>query len=203
MSQPLGSEIDRELTVLEGLVTTVNPDGSPHVAAMGPLVSAGFDRFVLRPFRTSTTCQNLLRTGRCVAHVSDDVELIARAALHQLEAAPAMHATPSGDGFILASACRWFALRVASGPIAADDERPRMDCVVLDSGRLRDFFGLNRAKHAVIEATILATRLQFISCEEVLAEMERLAPLVEKTGGAAERRAWGMVEAYVRGWSPE
>ena len=33
---------------------------------------------------------------------------------------------------------------------------------VVDSGRLRDFFGFNRAKHAVIEAAILATRIDFL-----------------------------------------
>ena len=34
---------------------------------------------------------------------------------------------------------------------------------VVDEGRLRDFFGFNRAKHAVVEAAILATRIAFLS----------------------------------------
>ena len=33
---------------------------------------------------------------------------------------------------------------------------------MVDQGRLRDFFGFNRAKHAVIEAAILATRLSLL-----------------------------------------
>ncbi len=208
MSGPLetpsdGGLSERDLMVLEGLVTTVNPDGSPHIAAMGPLVDARFTRFVLRPFRTSTTCQNLLRTGRCVAHVSDDVELIARAALHLIATPPAMTETACGEGYILTSACRWYALQATIGPGVEQDERPDLECRVLDSGRQRDFFGLNRAQHAVIEATILATRLRFIPQVDVLTELARLEPLIAKTGGAPERRAFALVSEYVRGWSSE
>jgi hypothetical protein len=64
-------------------------------------------------------------------------------------------------------------------------------------GRLRDFFGFNRAKHAVLEAAILATRTQFLPPDRVLAQLGELAPLVEKTGGAAEKRAFAFLRSYV------
>ena len=68
--------------ILEGIVTTLNPDGSLNVAPMGPRVeNRSFDRFVLRPYRSSTTYRNLKALGEGVLHVTDDVLLLARAAI--------------------------------------------------------------------------------------------------------------------------
>ena len=56
-------------------------------------------------------------------------------------------------------------------------------------GRHRDFFGFNRAKHAVVEAAILATRTDFLPLAEIEAEYRKLAVLVDKTGGEAEHQS--------------
>ena len=74
--------------LLEGIVTTRNADGSPHLAPMGPIVDKQFDALLLRPFRSSTTYLNLKRTGQGVLHVTDDVELFARAAVGELRPLP-------------------------------------------------------------------------------------------------------------------
>ena len=66
---------------------------------------------------------------------------------------------------------------------------------VVDSGASSRFFWFNRAKHAVVEAAILATRVHFLPREEILADFARLNVLVEKTGGAQERRAFDFLEA--------
>ena len=76
--------------ILEGIVTTVNVDGSVNISPMGPIVDdLRIERLVLRPYQTSVTCQNLLRTRQGVFHVTDDVEIIARAAVDRLEQLPA------------------------------------------------------------------------------------------------------------------
>src|ERR1700745_3928385 len=67
--------------ILEGLVTTLDAAGGPHVAPMGPHVEGpAFDRFALRPFPTAQTYRNLLAHGEGVLHVTDDVLLLAKAA---------------------------------------------------------------------------------------------------------------------------
>lgn len=182
--------------ILEGIVTTANADGSPNVAPMGPIVDPAFRTLVLRPYQTSQTYANLKRHGRGVLHVTDDVELLARAAVNRLECVPEMLSVPGVDGFIIASACRWYAFEVTR----LDDREPRthIEATVTASGRLRDFFGFNRAKHAVLEAAILATRLEFLPHDEVLAELERLQVPVDKTAGPAERRAFDFLVDYVR-----
>jgi hypothetical protein len=190
------SPIARVLRViLEGVVTTLDEDGSVHIASMGPDVADGFDHLVLRPFQTSRTFENLRRTGQGVLHVTDDVELIARAAIGQLLETPPHRPAPMIRGAILEEVCRWYAFQAES----IDDRavRAMIPCRVVAAGSLRDFFGFNRAKHAVVEAAVLATRLSLLPRELVDAEMQRLAPLVDKTGGPAERRAFALLSQFV------
>ncbi|MCE9605408.1 MAG: DUF447 family protein [Planctomycetia bacterium] len=182
--------------ILEGLMTTINADGTPNVSPMGPRVDLELKTFVLRPFQTSTTYRNVKRSGVGVFHVTDDVELLARAAVGKLSPLPPLEKADAVEGFILSGACRWFALRVES----LDDSAPRTTITMraVASGTLRDFFGLNRAKHAVVEGAILATRLHLLSKAEILRQFADLKPLVEKTGGEAEHRAFAFLERFIR-----
>ena len=184
-----------ERILLEGIVTTVNANGSPNIAPLGPIVDQRFERLLLRPYQTSDTFRNLQRTGEGVLHVTDDVELLARAAVDQLQSLPQLIPAEQVDGFILADACRWYAFRVET--LDASCPRSEITARVVAHGRLRDFFGFNRAKHAVVEAAILATRLDFLPAEEVLAEYQRLARPIEKTAGQQERRAFDFLQNYV------
>jgi hypothetical protein len=50
-----------------------------------------------------------------------------------------------------------------------------------------------------LEGAILVTRLELLGKEEVERQMHALKPLVEKTGGPAEHRAWRQLESIVDG----
>jgi hypothetical protein len=181
--------------ILEGIVTTRNRDRTVNISPMGPRVDAAMERLVLRPYQTSTTYQNLKRTGQGVLHVTDDVLLLAQAAVGQPEPPPAIMEAQAIDGAILADACRWYAFRVES----LDDRNDRTEIVarVVDRGAIREFFGFNRAKHAVVEAAILATRTAFLPADEIRREFHRLALLVEKTGGPREHEAFAFLERCI------
>ncbi|HVC92457.1 MAG TPA: DUF447 domain-containing protein [Pirellulales bacterium] len=181
--------------ILESLVTTLNDDSSLHVAPMGPRVEPDMRRIVLRPFQTATTFHNLKHRGQGVMHVTDDVELLARAAVGRVDPPPETLPAASVEGRILSGACRWYAFRVVS----LDDSHERATIVadVVDWGAIRDFFGFNRAKHAVVEAAILATRTRILPADEIRADFRRLAKLVEKTGGPQEHRAFEFLRSYV------
>jgi hypothetical protein len=187
--------------ILEGVVTTLSLDGVLNVAPMGPKVE-GVDlaRFVLRPYRTSTTYRNLKATGEGVLHATDDVLLMARAVVGRLEGVES-RPTSVVRGAILAVSGRYVEFRV----VELDDDQERTTIVVksVSEGRSGELFGLNRAKHAVVEAAILATRLRFLPVGEVLAEYEKLAILVEKTGGPAEREAFAMLAAHAGSFARE
>ncbi|OYV85082.1 MAG: hypothetical protein B7Z73_14255 [Planctomycetia bacterium 21-64-5] len=181
--------------ILEGIVTTLNADGTVNIAPMGPQVDLERRQIVLRPFQTSTTFQNLNRSGQGVFHVTDDVELLARAAIGRVDPLPELMAAEGVEGFRLADTCRWHAFRVRHG----DDQSPRATFVadVVATGHVRDFFGFNRAKHAVVEAAILATRTHLLSSEEIAGEFAKLKILIDKTGGPQEHRAFALLGDYV------
>lgn len=181
--------------ILEGVVTTVNSDGSPNIAPMGPIVDRDLSQLTLRPFNTSQTYANLRRTGEGVLHVTDDVELMARAAVNELPT-PKLMPAKSVTGLVLADACRWYEFRVRE--LDDSQARTRIRCDVVDQGHLREFFGFNRAKHAVIELAILATRVDLLPAEQIRGDLERLSIIVEKTAGEQEERAFEFLMNYLR-----
>jgi len=181
--------------ILEGIVTTRNPEGTTNVAPMGPIVDAAITRLTLRPFQTSTTYANLKRTRVGVLHVTDDVLLLARAAIGCLETPPDMFPASTIAGDVLADACRWHEFRVVSLDDSA--ERTIIEAEVVHVGRLRDFFGFNRAKHAVVEAAILATRVHLLPLDDIRRQLDALRAPVEKTAGPQEREAFAMIERFV------
>src|SRR5688572_4131754 len=158
--------------ILEGIVTTVGPDGGVNIAPMGPRVEPTMRQLVLRPFRTSTTYRNLKQSGVGVFHVTDDVWLLAHAAIGGLKWEVDLTRATAIDGVRLTDCCRWYEFKVQS--IDDSGERSEVVADVVSSGRVREFFGFNRAKHAVVEAAIVATRVGLLRASEVVAEINRL-----------------------------
>ena len=186
--------------ILESIVTTISADGSINIAPMGPHfkdepANPTIDFFELRPFTTSQTFQNIKDTGCGVLHVTDDALLFARAAIGKLENQPDTHPAKKIHGSILSDCCRWYEFTAKF--LESSSNRATIQCQVVASGRNRDFFGFNRAKHAVIEAAILATRVDFIPVDAILEQMIPLRTIVEKTGGAGEHEAFELLEQYV------
>jgi uncharacterized protein len=182
--------------ILEGIVTTINADGSLNVAPMGPIVEGDFAAFRLRPYQTSTTYQNLKRSPFGVFHVVDDALLLARAAIDSWDERPATFPAHHIKGNVLTAACRWYEFEVES----LDDKDPRTNIKVrvVHQGRIKEFFGWNRAKHAVLEAAILATRVHLLTEADIQEQMQRLRVPVEKTAGPKEMEAFDLLSRYVQ-----
>jgi hypothetical protein len=99
-------------------------------------------------------------------------------------------------GFVLADACRFYEFKVSN--VDATEPRVRFEAEVTRRGRQRDFFGFNRAKHAVVEAAILATRTGFLPLEEIDTEFQKLGVIVAKTGGPQEHAAFQLLLDHLR-----
>jgi len=198
--------LEENQSILEGIMTSLSaqPAGGSmesrvNIAPMGPIVDEAMTRLIFRPFKTSTTYKNLKATGEGVFHVTDDALLVARAAIGrvvvdaQVSVRPAQRVT----GLVLTGACRYYEVEV----VQLDDrqERTRIEARVVASGRMRDFFGFNRAKHAVLEAAILATRVHLTGPALAAAQLDQLQVSVDKTGSTNERRAMDLLRAYVNG----
>jgi hypothetical protein len=181
--------------ILEALVTTTNPDGTPHVAPMGPDVAPDFSRFQLRPFPSSKTYRNLVAHPEGVIHVTDDALLLAKASVGAADPRARVRLADKVKGFVLVGACRYFEFKVSRTDTS--EPRVRIDADIVNVGTLRDFWGFNRGKNAILEAAILATRLHLLPLDDVAAEFKRLRMIVDKTGGPDEFEAMTFLDEYL------
>jgi uncharacterized protein len=178
--------------IVETVTTTLNPDGTVNCAAMG--VEWGEEAIVIKPYRGTRTLRNLRATGAAVVNLTDDILLFAEAALG--DPRPPTRSAAAVDGAVLAVACSWREVSVEA--IDVSGPRARVVARVVGRGRGREFVGFNRASHAVLEASILASRARRLPAAEIRAELARLEVVVGKTAGPRERAAMDSVLAHVR-----
>jgi uncharacterized protein len=178
--------------IVETVTTTINPDGTVNCAAMG--VEWGDETIVIKPFRSTRTLRNLRATAAAVVNLTDDILLFTQAALGDPH--PPTRDTATIDGAVLADACSWREVTVET--IDESGPRARVTTHVVGRGAGREFLGFNRARHAVLEASIIASRAHLLPAGKIAAELERLQVLVDKTAGPREREAMELVRRDVR-----
>jgi hypothetical protein len=182
--------------IIETIVTTVAADGEVNCAPMGVEWDPDADpeTIVLKPFLQTVTYRNVCTTRTAVVNLIDDVRVFAKAAISN----PASHTVPAErvHGVVLADACSWRELEAAA--IDSTPPRSRIDTRTVHRGVRREFIGFNRARHAVLEAAIYATRVQLLARQFVLDEMERLQVIVDKTAGPREFEAMALLSEYIR-----
>jgi hypothetical protein len=178
--------------ILETIVTTMDGQGVINFAPMG--VEWGEETIVLKPFLETTTFRNV-RDGRvAVVNLTDDAMLFAQGAISSPQF-PFLAASVV-RGAVLEAACSWRELEVVA--IDATPPRSRIDARVVHRGTRREFIGFNRARHAVLEAAILATRTHLLPAEQIREEYARLQVIVDKTAGSRERDAMQLLTQYVQ-----
>jgi hypothetical protein len=182
----------RAAPIIETVVTTINPDGGVNCGAMG--VEWGEQRIVIKPYAGTRTLRNLRATGAAVVNLTDDILLFSQAALGDPH--PPTRPAAGVDGAVLEDACSWREVTVEA--IEDSWPRARVSTLVVGRGARREFLGLNRARHAVLEASILASRARMLAPSDIRAELSRLQVLVDKTAGPRERDAMAYVARHLR-----
>lgn len=184
-------------SLIETVVTTTGSDGVVNCAAMG--VRWGEEELVFWPFDATRTLKNLRFRGEAVVHLTDDVLLFVQAALGHPR--PAMRAARAIVGSVIEEANSWREVVVTEiAPSEDGMPRSRVRARVVATGTGRGTgqpAGLCRARHAAVEASIVASRLRWLGGERVDAELARLEELVDKTAGPRERAAMAYVRRYV------
>jgi uncharacterized protein len=178
--------------IVETIVTTRDTQGAINFAPMG--VEWGDETIVLKPFLETTTFRNLSATRAGVVNLTDDVMLFAQGVI----SSPQFPSSPARvvSGVVLEAACSWRELEVLQ--IDATPPRSRIQTRVVHRGVRREFIGFNRARHAVLEAAILATRTHLIPPDQIREEFARLQVIVDKTAGPREQEAMELLTQYVR-----
>jgi hypothetical protein len=183
--------------IYETVITTVNSDGSAHIAPFGIRERDGL--IIIAPFRPSTSLDNLLRTGRAVVNLTDDVRIYAGALTGRREwpLRPAQNI----EGYVLESALTHRELELAE--IKDDAVRPELAFRVTHEVMHAPFRGFNRAQAAVLEAAVLVSRLHMLPPEKIESEIAYLTIAIEKTAGEREREAWNWLMERIENYNAE
>lgn len=184
--------VQLESKIHEVIITTINEDGQSHSAPMG--ISEVSSHILVKPFKPSTTYDNLKRHRQCTINYTDDVRVFAGAltARRSWDMLPCQQI----EGFYLSQALAHTELEIVS----FDDDDPRASfkgAVVCDVSH-RPFRGFNRAQSAVIDAAILVSRLKMLPAEKIQQEIAYLSIAIERTAGPAELEAWGWLMAKIK-----
>jgi uncharacterized protein len=183
-----------EAPLIETVVTTTGNDGVVNCAAMG--VRWGEDELVFWPFHSTRTLRNLRHRAEAVVHLTDDVLLFVEAALGHPQ--PPMRPASVVAGSVIEAANAWREVVVTEITPSTELPRSQVRARVVASGTgTREALGLCRARHAAVEASILASRLKWLGADHVTAELDRLQELVDRTAGPCERAAMDYVRRYV------
>jgi len=180
--------------IIETIVTTLDTDGAVNIAPMGVEWTGGDEPPVLKPFLATSTYRNVVATRAAVVNLVDDVRVFARAAISN----PSYAVLPATvvPGVILEAACSWRELRIRS--IDSTPPRSRVGTEIVHCGFRREFIGFNRARHAVLETAIYATRVNMLARDFLESELARLQVIVDKTAGPHEQEAMAMLSDYIR-----
>src|SRR4029078_933402 len=178
--------------IRECIVTTLSAEGKAHIAPLGLIAEQagdGPERWIIAPFKPSTTLDNLRVNPHAVANFTDDV-LIFAGCLTGKRDWPTREASRV-PGRILDGALAHAELTVER--VEEDEQRPRFHCRVVYEASHAPFQGFNRAQNAVIEAAILTSRLSMLPRDKIERELGYLQIAVEKTAGPREHEAWRLL----------
>jgi len=180
------------MMINETIITTLNEDGSVHIAPMG--VRREDEFLVIAPFKPSTTLNNLERSGQAVMNMTDDVRIFAGCLTGHYDW-PTVD-TSAIVGKRLAAALSHIEIEVAHQE--GDDIRPVFYCSEKLQETHAPFMGLNRAKAAVLEAAVLVSRLHMLPDEKIDDEIVYLQIAIDKTASEHELEAWAWLMNRIR-----
>ena len=184
--------VQLESKIHEVIVTTLSPEGSTHSAPMGVSEVNGY--ILIKPFKPSTTYDNLKQHRQCTINYVDDVRVFA-GSLTGRRNWPTLPCQQI-EGEYLSQALAHTELEIVT--FNDDDPRASFKGAVICDVSHAPFRGFNRAQSAVIEASILISRISMLPVEKLQQEIAYLTIAIEKTAGDRELEAWEWLMAAIK-----
>lgn len=185
--------------ISEVIVTTKSAAGMPNAAPIGILTErdeqGNETNHFVKLYKGSQTLENVLQTNTLAANVTNDAVLFVKTAFGQLNAEA--YRPEFGDMPVLKKANAWIVCSTVVREERSDYFRfqviPR--AVKINKKEIR---AINRGLNAVIEAAILATRLELAKDEQerkaIRKQLKHFKELVAKCGGSREKEAMRILE---------
>ena len=185
--------------IIETILSTSNENAKPNFAPIGIRIPADCLRLSevkeieLALYPGSETFSNLKSVPEGVVNCTDDVLSFVDTALFS-ELPPAVPSHLVRPPRMAAAKAVW------EFSVMSFDDRTcpaRVKGKILRYEELGGFAGLCRAQGAVLEAAILATRLQWISPGTIVESWPHWQEVVAKTGGVREQAAFQKLAGYL------
>ena len=185
--------------IFETIIITIDADEKPHVTPFG--VRFEGENIIIAPYKPSITLDNILANHYAVMNMTDDVRVFA-GALTGHNNWPLMSVKDNcckNMGFRLENCLSHTVLELIK--VRDDLQRPQLVMKVVKTENNielnQTFKGFNRAQAAVVELSILLSRVHLLAKEKVLNERAYLQIAVDKTAGKRELEAWGWLNEKI------
>jgi len=183
--------------ISEVIATTQSEEGEPNAAPIGIINRKGY---FVRLYKGSKTLSNVLKTHKIAANVSNDAVIFVISAFKNLS----REYFTRFQGFpVLRDADAWVIFKCEPASSGEDFFEFKLKVQAAKVNR-KGVRAINRGLNAIIEATILATRLKVNENDtkegqkqHILRKIAYYEGIVEKCGGEREKEAMKILKMFV------
>lgn len=176
--------------IIETIITSLNEDKSVNYAPFG--IKINKDIITISPYIPSITHENLKLRMSAAINYTNNANLFVSCLLKKKIDLKKCHEI---NCFYIKESLKHQEIKVID--YIENAIRPEFKCKVIREENHNTFNGINRANNAIIEACILATRINLLKKEHIFKELKYLSNAVKKTSGKKEIESWQKLNTYI------
>ncbi len=178
--------------IFESIITSIDKVGRTNVAPFG--IKRNGEFVYISPYIPSKTFDNLkLNNVGAVNHV-DDSEIFVNCIIGEKNFS--LKKCVKVSCFYLEKALTVEEFMVDD--FLPDELRPTFKCKIIKTHKCKAFMGHNRSRAAIIEACILASRIQILKEKKIFDELNYLSIAISKTSGKKELSLWKKLNQHIK-----
>ena len=177
--------------IIESIITSSDKAGCVNVAPFG--IKLNEDIITISPYIPSKTLENILYNNSLVINYVDDANIYVDCIVGEKKFK--LNKCKKLNCYYLKNSIIHHEAKVID--YKPDPVRPIFECKIIYSENHNDFMGINRARSALIEACILATRTSYLGKSKILSDLEYLSNAINKTSGKIEKKSWTKIKNFI------
>ena len=177
--------------IFETIVSTIDTGGKVNFSPFG--IKKNKNQIYISPYIPSRTLLNLESTKCAVVNYTDNTSFFVDCIIGNKKFKKKK--CKNFSGFFLENCYGYEQVRVKK--TIKDKLRPTFVCEIDKSFQIKNYEGHNRAKASIIEACILASRVNLLDKKKILTELNYLSISVEKTAGFLEKKSWKKILKFI------
>ncbi len=177
--------------ILETIISTVNEKGVVNFAPFG--ITKDKNYIYISPYIPSTTLNNLKNSKCAAVNYINDAGIFVNCLIGNKKFKKKK--CNIINCFYLEHSISHQEIVVKS--IKEHEIRPTFKCKIIKTFSHENFQGYNRAQSSIIEACILASRINLLDKDKVIKDLNFLSVAVNKTGGKRELDAWKKINLFI------